>query len=152
VLDGCSDALQDQASSLPAYYAQTLPVFKVGADHVNGCSNLHLLKGIHVSELRICCLEKVRSLEEATKVMLSDKNYLSVLTLAWSTKRAVQILEDKDLLEHLVPPTGLKSMCLQGYSSTSFPSWLMCISRHLTNLVSIELRDLPTCSYLPPLK
>jgi len=150
VLEGCSDALLDQATSV-VNYSQTLPLFKVRADEVNGCSNLPLLEGAHVSELRIRCLENVRSLEEATKVKLSGKHNLSKLTLAWSTERAEQILEDKDLLEQLVPPTGLKSMCLQGYSSTSFPGWLMCIYRHLTNLVSIHLCDLPTCSNLPPL-
>ncbi|CAD6255967.1 unnamed protein product [Miscanthus lutarioriparius] len=152
LLDGCSDELLDQASSL-VNYSQTLPLFKVRADEFNGCSNLPLLEGTHVSELRIRCLENVRSLEEATKVKLSDKHNLSKLTLSWSKrcKRAVQILEDKDLLEQLVPPTGLKSMCLQGYSSTSFPGWLMCIYRHLINLVSIELSEMPTCSNLPPL-
>jgi Leucine-rich repeat (LRR) protein len=155
VLDGCSDALLDQASSL-VNYSQTLPMFKVSADEVNGCSNLHLIQGIHVSELRIRSLENVMSLEEATKAKLSDRYNLSELTLAWSTmdwstKRAVRILKDKDLLEQLVPLTGLKSLCLQGYSCTSFPGWLMDISRHLPNLVSIELLDLPMCSNLPPL-
>ena len=64
LLDGCSDAVLDQASSL-VHYSQTLPVFKVRVDDVNGCSNLHLLEGIHVSELRIRSLENVMSLEEA---------------------------------------------------------------------------------------
>jgi Leucine-rich repeat (LRR) protein len=150
VLDGCSDVLIDQASSL-VNFSQTLPVFKVRADEVNGCSNLHQLKGIHVSELRIRSLENVMSLEEANKVKLTDKHNLTKLTLAWSTKRAVQNLEDQDLLEQLVPPTGLKSLCLKGYSSTSFPGWLTCIYHHLTNLISIQLRDMPTCSNLPPL-
>jgi hypothetical protein len=47
---------------------------------------------------------------------------------------------------------GLKSMHLEGYSSTSIiPGWLMAISCNLTNLVSFELCDLPTCSNLLPL-
>ncbi|CAD6253009.1 unnamed protein product [Miscanthus lutarioriparius] len=150
LLDGCSDKLIDQASSV-VNYSPMLPIFWVCADEVNGCSNLHLLEGVHVSVLRIHSLENVRSLEEANKVKLSDKHNLSELTLAWSTKRAVQTLEDKDLLEQLAPPTGLKSMYLKGYSCTSFPGWLMDISRHLTNLVYIRLQDLPKCSNLPPL-
>ncbi|XP_066342211.1 disease resistance protein RPV1-like [Miscanthus floridulus] len=151
LLDECSDAVLDQASSL-VNFSQLLPFFKVHADGgVNGCSNLHLLEGVNVSELKIRCLENVRSLEEAKKVGLSDKHNLSKLSLAWSTKRAVQILEDQDLLEQPVPPTGLKSMCLRGYSCTSFRGWLMCIYRHLTNLVSIQLCDMSTCSNLPPL-
>ncbi|XP_066342186.1 uncharacterized protein [Miscanthus floridulus] len=150
LLDGCSDELLDQASSL-VNYSQTLPLFKVRADEFNGCSNLPLLEGAHVSELRIRCLENVRSLEEATKVKLSGKYNLSKLTLAWSTERAEQFLKDKDLLGQLVPPKGLKHMHLQGYNCTRFPGWLMDISCYLTNLVYIRLQDLPTCSNLPPL-
>ncbi|CAD6255971.1 unnamed protein product [Miscanthus lutarioriparius] len=44
LLDGCSDELLDQASSL-VNYSQTLPLFKVRADEFNGCSNLPLLEG-----------------------------------------------------------------------------------------------------------
>jgi hypothetical protein len=131
------------------HFSQTLPEFKVRADDGNGGSNLHLLEGINVSELRISSLENVRFLEEATKVKLLDKHNLSKLKLAWSTERAVQFLDEQDLLGQLVPPRGLKIICLQGYSSTSFPGWLMCIYCHLTNLVSIDLCEMPTCSNLP---
>jgi hypothetical protein len=150
VLDGCSDELVGQSSSL-VNYLQTLPVFMVRADEVHGCSNLHLLEGVHVSELIIRSLENVMSLEEASKLKLSGKYNLYKLTLAWSVERAVQSLEDKDLLEQLVPPRGLKSLCLEGYSSTSFPGWLMSIYSHLTNLVSVQLHDMPRCRDLPPL-
>jgi hypothetical protein len=150
VLEGCSDELVDQASSL-VHFSQTLPDFSVRADDVNGCSNLHLLEGINVGELRIHSLENVRSLEEANKVKLLEKQNLSELRLAW-TVGAVRLLEDKDLLGQLVPPRGLNHMCLQGYSSAGFPGWLTGTSScHLTNLVSIELQDLLTCRDLPPL-
>jgi hypothetical protein len=39
------------------------------ADDAKVCSNVHLLEGIHVSELRIRSLENVMSLEEANKVV-----------------------------------------------------------------------------------
>jgi hypothetical protein len=149
VLDRCSDKLADQASSL-VHFSQTLPDFKVRADDVNGCSNLHLLEGINVGKLRIRSLENVRSLEEANKVKLLEKQNLSKLSLAW-TVGAVRLPEDKDLLGQLVPPRGLKQMCLDGYSSAGFPGWLMGTSHHLPNLVSIKLWDLSTCSNLPPL-
>jgi hypothetical protein len=149
VLHNCSDELVDQASSL-VHFSQTLPDFKVRADDVNRCSNLHLLEGINVSELRISSLENVRSLEEANKVKLFENQNLSELRLAW-TRDVVRLLEDKDLLGQLVPPRSLKHICLKGYNSAGFPGWLMGTSRHLINLVSIQLSSLPTCSNLPPL-
>lgn len=152
VLDHCSDELLDQASSL-VHYSHILPVFKVRADAANRCSNLHLLEGDNVSELRIRSLENVVSLEESKKLKLSDKHNLSNLTLAWSgvDDRADQLLEDKDLLAELVPPRGLTNMTLKYYKSESFPGWLLGISHHLPNLVSIALVKLPTCTELPPL-
>ncbi|CAL5017795.1 unnamed protein product [Urochloa decumbens] len=151
VMEGCSKELMDQASSL-VHYSRTLPIFMVRADDDNGCSNLHLLEGAHhASDLRILSLENARSLQEADKVRLSDKHNLSELTLAWSVWYVVRVLEDKDLLGQLVPPRGLKHMRLEGYRSTSFPDWLMGISNHLINLVSIKLSHMPTCTSLPPL-
>ncbi|WVZ50146.1 hypothetical protein U9M48_001432 [Paspalum notatum var. saurae] len=46
-------------------------------------------------------------------------------------------------------PTAL--LRLIGYSSTWFPGWVMDISCHLTNLISIKVWNLPNCSNLPPL-
>ncbi|CAD6255978.1 unnamed protein product [Miscanthus lutarioriparius] len=133
VLDRCSYYLINQASSL-VHFSQTLPDFTVRADDVNGCSNLHMLEGINVSELRIRHLGNVRSLEEASKVKLLDleeaskvklldKHNLLELTLSWTVSGLSGLLfrprlEDKDLLGQLLPPRGLKHMCLEGYSST----------------------------------
>ncbi|GJN10487.1 hypothetical protein PR202_ga28585 [Eleusine coracana subsp. coracana] len=139
----------DQATSL-LHYSLALPFFKVRADDVNACSNLPLLDDANVCELRIVSLENVRSLEEARKVKMLDKNNLSTLTLAW-TLRATRFFDDKNLLEQLEPPRGLKDFCLKGYSTPGFPSWLMGISHHLPNLVRISLDALRTCSNLPPL-
>jgi hypothetical protein len=38
-------------------------------------------------------------------------------------------------MAELVPPSGLKHLELVGYSSISFPYWLMAIPRYLPNLV-----------------
>ncbi|WVZ50136.1 hypothetical protein U9M48_001422 [Paspalum notatum var. saurae] len=150
LLEGCSAKLMDQASSL-VHYSRTLPVFKVLADDVSGCRKLHLLEGAHhISELRIVSLENVRCLEESSKAKLADKHNLSKLTLEWTTG-VDRHLKDIDLLEQLVPPKGLEHLCLHGYSCTGFPGWVMDISRHLTNLISIILSNLPNCSNLPPL-
>ncbi|XP_021317837.1 putative disease resistance protein RGA1 [Sorghum bicolor] len=148
-LNMCSPELIDHASSL-VHFSQTLPFFRVRADDVSGCSNLHLLERVDASDLRIRSLENVRYLEEANKVKLLDKQILSKLTLTW-TVDAVRLLEDKDLLEQLMPPRGLNDMHLEGYSSTSLPVWFMGISHHLTNLTCMFLEKLPMCSNLPPL-
>jgi hypothetical protein len=50
-----------------------------------------------------------------------------------------------------VPPTSLTKFMIEGYSSVSFPDWLMNISSYLPNLGSIVMWDLPKCSHLPPL-
>nr|TKW02568.1 hypothetical protein SEVIR_8G249841v2 [Setaria viridis] len=148
LMDGCPDKLMDQASSL-LHYSLTLPLFKVRADDVNAHSNLHVLEGENVAdELHIVSLENVRLLEEARRLNLLTKQNLLNLKLVWKLN-AYRHLEDKDLLGQLVPPMSLKDLSLEGYSSQSFPGWLMAISHHLPNLTCIELMDLPTCSNLP---
>uniref|UniRef100_K3ZGY6 AAA+ ATPase domain-containing protein n=1 Tax=Setaria italica TaxID=4555 RepID=K3ZGY6_SETIT len=149
LLDGCSHKLIDQASSL-LHYSLTLPLFKVRADDISAHSNLHVLEGENVGELHIVSLENVRVLEEAQRLKLLTKHNLLTLKLAW-TRRADRDLEDVDLLGQLVPPMSLKDLSLEGYSSSSFPGWLMAISRHLPNLTSIALKDVPKCFNLPPL-
>ncbi|CAL5011520.1 unnamed protein product [Urochloa decumbens] len=149
LVEGCSNEVIDQVYSR-LHYSLTLPLFKVGADDLRGCSNLHLLEGVNVGELTIRCLENTKFVEEACKVKLREKQNLSNLTLSW-TLEADRFVEDKDLLGQLVPPRGLGHLYLEGYSSTGFPSWLMGISHHLPNLVHISLEYLPKCSILPPL-
>ncbi|TVU05792.1 hypothetical protein EJB05_48975, partial [Eragrostis curvula] len=151
LVDGCSDELMDHVHSRFSNHSLTLPLFKVCADNVSGCcSNIHQLESVNAGELRIRCLENVRFLEEAQRVKLLDKQNLLNLTLAW-TLDADRLLEDKDLMEQLMPPSCLQSLDLEGYRSISFPSWLMGISHHLPYISSICLSDLPTCNKLPPL-
>ncbi|XP_034568662.1 uncharacterized protein [Setaria viridis] len=149
LLNGCPHKLIDQAGSL-LHYSLTLPLFKVHADDVSAHSNLHVLEGENVGELHIVCLENVRLLEEAQRLNLLTKQNLLTLRLIW-TLDASRHLEDKHLLGQLLPPMSLKDLSLQGYSSPSFPGWLMAISHHLPNLTSIVLFNLPTCIDLPPL-
>ncbi|CAN6373666.1 unnamed protein product [Urochloa humidicola] len=149
LLEGCSPELIDQASSL-LHHSLTLPLFKVCADDTSAHSNLHLLEGENVGDLHIVCLENVRFLEEVRTLKLLTKQNLLRLTLTW-TLSADQLLEDKELLGQLVPPMSLKYFSLEGYSSLSFPSWLMDISHHLPNLTSVALVNLPECSNLPSL-
>jgi len=140
----------DQASSL-LHYSLTLPLIKVRAYDISGHSNLHQLQSeSDIGELNIVSLENVRFLEEAQRIKLSAKQNLVKLTLSW-TMDAHRLIEDKDLLGELVAPMSLKSFRLEGYSSPSFPSWLMAISHHLPSLTHITLHGLRKCSNLPPL-
>ncbi|CAL4990675.1 unnamed protein product [Urochloa decumbens] len=148
LLDGCSQELMDQASSL-LHYSLTLPIFKVRADDACAHSNLHLLEGKNVDELHIVALENIRLLEEAQRLKLLTKQNLLTLGLVW-TLGADRHLEDEDLLGQLVPPTTLKKLSLEGYTSPGFPSWLMDICHHLPNLTCISLDGLLECSNLPP--
>lgn len=102
LMEGCSGKLIDQASSL-LHCSLTLPLFKVCADDVSTHSNLHLLEGENIDKLCIVSLENVRSVEEAERLKMSTKHNLLSLKLAW-TQGADRLLEDKDLLEQLVPP------------------------------------------------
>ena len=106
-------------------------------------SNLHQLEGINPSELQISYLENVRIPGEAIGIELCNKENLSKLTLHWTM--------DKDVLGALVPPNGLKHLELNGYSSISFPNWFMDITHYLPILVSFKLKNLLSCSSLPPL-
>ncbi|GJN24682.1 hypothetical protein PR202_gb12437 [Eleusine coracana subsp. coracana] len=148
LIEGCRNELKDLVNS-KFHYSLPLPFFKVRADAVSAHSNIRLLEGVNVSELRIFSLGNVRSLEEASEIKMSDKNNLSELILSCSWEG--HSLDQKDLLGQLEPPRGLKSLGLECYSSPSFPSWLMGISHHLPNLVRITLNYLPECYNLPPL-
>ncbi|KAL6623608.1 hypothetical protein ACP70R_033487 [Stipagrostis hirtigluma subsp. patula] len=150
VVEECSNELINHICSRFSNYAlRTLPLFMVWANDVSS-SNLHLLEGVNPPVLNIRFVENVRSLEEAKTIKLADKQNLSKLTLDW-TLDAHPHLKDKNLLGELVPPSSLKNFELYGYHCTTFPSWIMGISHHVPNLVSIELKNLPRCSNLPPL-
>ncbi|OEL31074.1 putative disease resistance protein RGA3 [Dichanthelium oligosanthes] len=149
LVNGCSEVLkqyvrQSQLRNNP------LPHFAVHCNDSDSSSNLHQLKNINPSELEIGCLENVRLLREAKRMELCNKENLLMLTFHW-TVTADRVLEDSDLLAELVPPSDLMILKLDGYSSISFPNWIMGISYYVPNLVSVWLRNLPRCSKLPPL-
>ncbi|GJN36817.1 hypothetical protein PR202_gb25713 [Eleusine coracana subsp. coracana] len=149
LVDGCPDELTDHINSR-FNYLLTLPLFKVRFDGSDAHSNLHQLEHVNPDHLKIRFLENVRFLEEANTIKLSEKNNLMRLALSWNLDTD-RFLEDKNLLEALLPPRGLKHFWLDGYSSLSLPTWLMCAPNHLSNLVSITLVDFPMCFYLPTL-
>nr|XP_034599032.1 disease resistance protein RGA2-like isoform X1 [Setaria viridis] len=149
LVNGCSENLKNyiRKSELKCNPLHHLVVRSNDDDSV---SNLHQLESINSSELEISCLENVRIPGEANGIELCNKENLLTITFHW-TMEAARNLEDKDVLEELVPPSGLRHLEVEGYSSISFPKWFVGISHHLPNLVSIRLQNLPWCSSLPQL-
>ncbi|GJN06291.1 hypothetical protein PR202_ga24004 [Eleusine coracana subsp. coracana] len=127
-----------------------LPTFMVHDVEGEQSSNLILLKDVNPPKLEISRLENVKSIEEARRIELMEKQSLEDLTLDW-TRRTRRYVEHMELLRELVPPISLKRFVLQHYNNVSFPTWLTGIAIYLPNLVTVELKGLSQCSNIPPL-
>ncbi|XBH88446.1 hypothetical protein VPH35_075727 [Triticum aestivum] len=127
-----------------------LPYFLVYSDSTESNSNLALLEHTNPERLSIVGLEGVKSLEETHIINLREKQSIGKLKLEWF-KDSKRYVEDMELLRELVPPTTLQEFEICGYSSVSFPYWLMDIGNYLPNLVRMEMSHLPNCNRLPPL-
>ncbi|RLM93432.1 Leucine Rich Repeat family protein, expressed [Panicum miliaceum] len=127
----------------------SLPYFVVHTAEGEQSSKLCLLKDVTPPELEISCLENVKSVEEARRIKLREKQSMIKMGLHWTRGKKV-FVEDVDLLRELEPPSSLEEFELQGYNSVSFPAWLdtaIC----LPYLVKVTLAGLSQCSSLPPL-
>ncbi|RCV32585.1 hypothetical protein SETIT_7G014800v2 [Setaria italica] len=116
---------------------------------------LQQLRGInHLSgRLRICGLDCVESKEEALEAKLTDKRYLTALSLEWSGSSLGQHSLSPDLqveiLEGLCPPSQLTELRIWGYSGLKCPSWL---SENQNGLVSsLQYLELCRCDNLEAL-
>ncbi|OEL20857.1 putative disease resistance protein RGA4 [Dichanthelium oligosanthes] len=78
------------------------------------------------------------------------RHVINDLKLQW-TRDAGGSVEDVEVLGKLVPPSSLREFNMTGYSSVSFPAWVMDITLHLPGLSKIELWDIRKCNSLPPL-
>ena len=102
--------------------------------YMSGCEQIRelqesLMKIQSLSHLNLSCCRRIRRGSLAGVRGLTALQHLDISRL-WQVWRA----------------------CTSKVTAVSIiPGWLMAISRHLTNLVSFELRDLPTCSNLLPL-
>ncbi|TVU01659.1 hypothetical protein EJB05_52890 [Eragrostis curvula] len=128
-----------------------LPNFVVSDFEGEKGSNLFLLKDANPHELAIRRLENVRSIEEARRIQLKEKQNLKILTLDW-TSGSKGFVEDMELLGALMLPSSLECFVLRGYNNVSFtPAWLKGFACNLTNLSKVTLEGLSQCSSLPPL-
>ncbi|KAG0529536.1 hypothetical protein BDA96_05G106900 [Sorghum bicolor] len=139
-------------STLPLYknVAKLLPYFVVHAGDSESSSNLRWLEYENPTKLELSGLENVKSIGEAQRIKLVEKQRIQELGLVW-TRDAKRFVDDEGVLKQLVPPYTVGQMRLQGYNSAGFPSWMMDIATYVPHLVDVTLEDMPNCSSLPPL-
>jgi Leucine-rich repeat (LRR) protein len=139
-------------STLPLYknVAKLLPYFAVHAGDSESSSNLRWLEYENPTKLELSGLENVKSIGEAQRIKLVEKQRIQELGLVW-TRDAKRFVDDEGVLKQLVPPYTVGQMRLQGYNSAGFPSWMMDIATYVPHLVDVTLEDMPNCSSLPPL-
>ena len=75
----------------------------------------------HPSELTINNLDAI-SKDGAAEAKLKKKEYLSSLTLRWSSLRCPEHNET-EVLQALQPPTNIKYVRIEGYPGEYLPSW-----------------------------
>ncbi|XP_045826901.1 putative disease resistance RPP13-like protein 1 isoform X1 [Trifolium pratense] len=127
---------------------QTLTVFIVGKQHV-GLSIKELRKFPNLQgKLTIKNLHNVVDATEAEDVNLKSKEKIEELELLWG-KQSEDSQNVKAVLAMLQPPTSLKSLNIDLYGGTSFPSWLG--NSLFSNLVSLYINNCEYCTTLPPL-
>ncbi|CAM0953296.1 unnamed protein product [Alopecurus aequalis] len=118
--------------------AVCLPHFVVQPGYSDSGSNLVQLQYTDPVQLEISKLENVKSVAEGHCIKLMEKKSLVKLSLKW-TRAVKRFVDDKILLEKLVPPSTLKKLEICGYNGVSFPSWVV---GQLLNLESLVLRDM----------
>jgi hypothetical protein len=97
--------------------------------------------------LRISGLENVESKERALEAKLSDKKYLTALTLAWPWQSSSQQPDlDAEIIEGLCPPSQLTELGIYGYSGWKCPSWL---AQKFSSLRCLTLEDCVNLETLP---
>ncbi|KAE8812951.1 putative disease resistance protein RGA3 [Hordeum vulgare] len=121
-LDGC-DALVEKPVPHPSTSFVSLPRFEVRVGDGESSSNIVCLKDTNPPELEIVGLENVKSAEEAQSIKLMEKNNLVTLELSWS-EGAERFVDDKVLLEKLVPPNSWTHLEIIGYNGISLPTWV----------------------------
>ena len=127
-----------------------LPHFVVHASSDKCSSNIIMLQPTNPDKLIIDRLENVKFVEEAQSIKLVEKHKIEELEFQW-TVDAERFVDDKEVLEKLVPPSSVQELSIAGYRSVGLPIWLMDIGKYLPNLLEIDLCDFPRCSNLPPL-
>ena len=127
---------------------QTLTVFVVGKGQI-GLGIKELKKFPHLQgKLTIKNLHNVIDAKEAHDANLKSKEQIEELELLWG-KQSEDSLKVKVVLDMLQPPKYLKSLKIDLYGGTNFPSWLG--NSLFANMVSLCISNCEYCVTLPPL-
>lgn len=108
---------------------------------------LESLNYLHGS-LGIRGLENVESKERALEAKLTDKKYLTELSLAWSPGQRCSPHIEMEIIEGLCPPSELTRLRIDGYHGRKYPSWL---SQNQNGLGRLQFLQLDSCSNLEAL-
>ncbi|MED6114155.1 hypothetical protein PIB30_077568 [Stylosanthes scabra] len=131
---------------------QALPNFVVGNSGRNASAKLNELKELDDlrGKLIVSNLGLVKDPNsESHETNLRSKKPIQELSLLWGPdsnemKNSVSLV----LLDNLCPHQNLRSLNVDGFLGVRFSDWIIS----LTNVVDINLFNLPNCKYLPPLE
>ncbi|XP_027063770.1 putative disease resistance protein RGA3 [Coffea arabica] len=133
---------------------RTLPYFVVSQDKGCQLEELEHLRNLR-GELKIFGLENVSSFESAAKAKLSEKSSIQSLTLEWDdTNEDCDDDNINSVMEGLQPRPDLKSLAINGFKGSRFPSWMVAkdhLMVLLRNLVHLRLEKLARCEQVPSL-
>ncbi|XP_049400010.1 putative disease resistance protein RGA3 [Solanum stenotomum] len=128
---------------------QTLEFFKVGSEKGRRIEKLGHLKNLR-GELTIRGLQSVRTKEEARTTYLQEKPNIYKLTYLWSHNESEGCeINDEHVLDGLQSHPNLKTLVVENYLGTIFPSWFN--KELLPNLVMLKLSGCKKCKEIPSL-
>ncbi|XP_060200111.1 putative disease resistance protein At3g14460 [Lycium barbarum] len=128
---------------------QTLQFFKAGLEEGRQIKELGPLMNLR-GELTINSLQLVHSREGAVRACLQDKPNIFKLAYLWSHDESEDCeINDEYVLDGLQPHPNLKTLEVEDYLGTRFPSWFS--EELLPNLVKLKLSGCKTCKEIPSL-
>ncbi|MCH80645.1 NBS-LRR resistance protein [Trifolium medium] len=147
LIDGCNRLTHMPEHIGKMLKLQTLPMFIVGTE---SSKSLTQLQRLHLKgELHIKQMEHVKHATEAKLVNLRGKSQLYSLSLSWKHYDEFCELNSKVVLESIVPPQSLKSLCIEEYPGICFPRWIG--AGQIPNLTKMVLINCRRCECLPTL-